>query len=315
MALSARNISAGVAVIEFYFKLQNGKTIDDMNSSTFAIEIGPTLIDGSAMLGAADATIYFLDYAGEYDNNNKELFLTSFTYINSDKDINKNHPVSFNVVNANGTLTATVDGSTIASGAAVQQGKSVVFTATPSNGYRVREWKDNGAVVNGTNEEYTIAYLNAPHNVTVEFESIDDYNYNVYLEPAKNSLRAGDTLHIDVLLTGSLNYTQMASEIAYDTDLLEFAGYENLQGWAASATEPTPGKVAVRSVPGMNMIAGAPCSTAIRIVTLRFTVKDSFDGDSVNTGLSFASVLVSPPGGVVGTTTAPGKAVTLSLQK
>jgi hypothetical protein len=38
---------------------------------------------------------------------------------------------------ANGSVAATVDGSAITSGASVQQGKNVVFTATPNTGFRV----------------------------------------------------------------------------------------------------------------------------------------------------------------------------------
>jgi hypothetical protein len=32
------------------------------------------------------------------------------------------------------------------------------------------------------------------------------------------------------MLTGNLNYTQVATEIAYDISILEFAGYADLQG-------------------------------------------------------------------------------------
>ena len=71
----------------------------------------------------------------------------------------------------------------------------------------------------------------------------------------------------------------------------------------------------MRSVPSMNMITGAACSPAMRIVTLKFTVKDSFDGDSIVTDLSFASVLVSAPGGVGGATIAPAKSMRFNLHK
>jgi hypothetical protein len=71
--------------------------------------------------------------------------------------------------------------------------------------------------------------------------------------------------------------------------------------------------VAVRSVPGMNMVIGAPCTDDVKIVTLKFTAKGKFTGESIDTALGFASVLVSPPGGVTGTRVAPSLPVTVTL--
>jgi len=88
--------------------------------------------------------------------------------------------VNFNVVNGNGSLTATVDGTGITNGDNVSQGKNIVFTASPANGYRVKEWKKDGAVVNGQNSNYQVSDLNAEITVTVEFESVTYLiNYSV----------------------------------------------------------------------------------------------------------------------------------------
>ena len=89
-----------------------------------------------------------------------------------DKPIATTYPVTFSVVNGNGSLTAAVDGGAIASGASVAQGKNVVFTAVPASGYQVKEWKDNSVSVNGTNAAYTVPGILAEHTVTVEFEKI-----------------------------------------------------------------------------------------------------------------------------------------------
>jgi len=79
--------------------------------------------------------------------------------------------VSFNVVNGNGTLRATVDGTVITSGTSVPNGKSVAFTATPNTGYRVKEWRSGGSVVSGnTSNNYTLNNLAAATTVTVDFE-------------------------------------------------------------------------------------------------------------------------------------------------
>ncbi|MDR0293531.1 MAG: hypothetical protein LBH95_05190, partial [Oscillospiraceae bacterium] len=82
------------------------------------------------------------------------------------------YAVTFSVTGGNGSLTARADGSAVTSGALVQQGKNVVFTANPDTGYRVKAWKDNGAAANGTNTAYTLSGIAAIHTVTVEFELI-----------------------------------------------------------------------------------------------------------------------------------------------
>jgi M6 family metalloprotease-like protein len=138
--------------------------------------------------------------------------------------------------------------------------------------------------------------------------------YEVYLSPGQTDAKPGDILLVDVMMVGNINYTQMTAEIAYDSELLELESFANLLGWAASVTS-APNIISLRSVPSMNMVAGGQCSSDTQIVTLKFLVKDSFTEDSINTGISFASVLVSPPGGVTGSTTSPGKPVIFTLNK
>ena len=88
------------------------------------------------------------------------------------------HTVNFSC-NSRGVLTATVDGVAISDGAAVQPGKDIVFTATPSAFYRVKEWTDNGAVVNGANETYTLSNIAESHTISVAFEEIPTYSVTV----------------------------------------------------------------------------------------------------------------------------------------
>lgn len=83
------------------------------------------------------------------------------------------YPVTFSVTGTNGTLAASVDGSAITSGAVVEHGKSVVFTATPAKGYRVKAWTLNSTVISGnTTNTYTLSSLASAPTVTVEFEVI-----------------------------------------------------------------------------------------------------------------------------------------------
>ncbi|MDY0279098.1 MAG: M6 family metalloprotease domain-containing protein [Salinivirgaceae bacterium] len=82
--------------------------------------------------------------------------------------------VTYNVINANGALTATVDGIAISSGATIDSNKDVIFTATPNDFHGVKEWKINGSIVAGlTDNNLIINALDKNINVTVEYEFKD----------------------------------------------------------------------------------------------------------------------------------------------
>jgi len=79
------------------------------------------------------------------------------------------YAITFSVV-SNGALSATVDGSAIASGALVPYGKTVVFTAIPVGGYSVSGWTRNGeAVAGNTAATYTLQGVSASTAVAVSF--------------------------------------------------------------------------------------------------------------------------------------------------
>ena len=69
------------------------------------------------------------------------------------------YQISFSVEGGNGTLKATADGvaETETSPITVEHGKTVTFTATPSSGYEVKTWTNNGEPIAaaGTNNTYT----------------------------------------------------------------------------------------------------------------------------------------------------------------
>jgi uncharacterized repeat protein (TIGR02543 family) len=72
-----------------------------------------------------------------------------------------------------GTITATVDGNPIASGALIQRGKNVVFTATAAAGYSIGGWTVNGAAaVGGSPSTYTLSNIPTASTVTVSFNYV-----------------------------------------------------------------------------------------------------------------------------------------------
>ena len=83
--------------------------------------------------------------------------------------------VTFEVIGGNGSITATVNGVGIAQNAEVQQDRTIVFTAAPNNGFRVRQWRVNGSAIGGntTNTFPLSNHHEAEARVTVEFMLIN----------------------------------------------------------------------------------------------------------------------------------------------
>ncbi|NMA62987.1 MAG: hypothetical protein GX964_03060 [Syntrophomonadaceae bacterium] len=91
------------------------------------------------------------------------------------------HTVTFSA-GQNGTLLATVDDAAINSGDKVEEGKSVVFTAVPVEGYQVKGWTLGGeTVADNTTNTLTVENLAADIIVAVEFEAIPVTTYTLTL--------------------------------------------------------------------------------------------------------------------------------------
>jgi hypothetical protein len=133
MSFPAQDISAGVVAVEYYFALQNDKTIEDMNSGTFTLVLGPSLVNASAFLGAEDGTMYYLDYSQNYDADNKELFLDSIAYANS--TVKPDYPPTVDDAATDGDESeeAAVDGTTTADDVTSTDGIIPAEGATPAN--------------------------------------------------------------------------------------------------------------------------------------------------------------------------------------
>ncbi|MCL1974813.1 MAG: hypothetical protein FWG61_01460, partial [Firmicutes bacterium] len=139
-----------------------------------------------------------------------------------------------------------------------------------------------------------------------------NYNYQAYLLPDQSDLYAGETVYVDLMLSGDLNYTQISAEIAYDSTLWQYAGFTDLAGIVA-AVDPQTGKIAVRSIPSLNMVFGETCAPEVKIVTLKFTALGNFTENQISTAINFVSIIVNPPAGFIGAGTAPGKDLPLTI--
>jgi len=85
----------------------------------------------------------------------------------------KSYKVTFSA-GANGVITAEVGGKDIKTGAEVDYGESVKFTAEPADGYKVSGWKLGNKTVSGNKTEtYTVGEVKEAVTVTVSFAKTD----------------------------------------------------------------------------------------------------------------------------------------------
>ncbi|MFO8067731.1 MAG: choice-of-anchor J domain-containing protein, partial [Bacteroidales bacterium] len=143
------------------------------------------------------------------------------------------YTVTFDVEGANGAIEASVDGTAISSGDMVEEGKDVLFTATPDTDYIVKAWYLDGTAIDGeTDETYTYTALDADIDVKVEFEYsnfIDDISVadvNVYPNPANsNATIESDVVIKEITIVGLLGdviFKQEVGDTVYNVDVSNF---------------------------------------------------------------------------------------------
>ena len=153
----------------------NGGTNDLANPASYNIETATIILK--------EASKENYTFAGWYDNagftGEKVSKIEKGSTGNKDFwakwEINT-YPVIFSVDGENGALKAKVkeSGSEITSGAQVEHGKTVMFTAEPADGYAVEQWMLNGNPVSAVGRNVTYEYaITAKTNVTVQFKKIE----------------------------------------------------------------------------------------------------------------------------------------------
>ncbi len=146
------------------------------------------------------------------------------------------YTVQFNVIDGNGSLAATVDGNSILTGQDIQEGKTIIFTASPDSGYQVKEWTLNGNTVqNNQTNSFTIQNLQDSATVTVEFreEVRHTVTFSVYGENGSVSamvdgftINSGDAIlqHKDIVFTAIPNSGYQVREWKLNESIVEIGG-------------------------------------------------------------------------------------------
>ena len=155
------------------------------------------------------------------DGTTKETYTVNFTIAI------QTFTVTFNVVNGNGAISATVDTVAITSTATVNVGDDVVFAAIPADGYIVKEWKLNNAVITGNlTNNYTLSNISENSSVTVEFElvtginEINDVTLNVYPIPARDKVNIKSNANINRIILVNTNGQMLLQTVVNSQDVI-----------------------------------------------------------------------------------------------
>ena len=102
------------------------------------------------------------------------------------------YTITFGVGSGLGALKAEVDGNEITTGDSVEQGKSVVFTAEPAEGYVLEQWTNGGTAITeaGTDKTYTHT-VTANADIKVKFQA-------PFVEGGASLILSPDKLTIEV---------------------------------------------------------------------------------------------------------------------
>ena len=100
--------------------------------------------------------------------------ITADTQVSVSFEAIPKHAITFSVdsTTPNGTLKAVVSDKEIDSGNEVEEGKTVIFTATANTDYRVKEWKVGNTAVTGNKTNTYKHPVTKPATITVSFEEI-----------------------------------------------------------------------------------------------------------------------------------------------
>lgn len=140
-----------------------------------------------------------------------DLSTATGTFNNAKKDGTKQatYTVTFNA-GENGALTASVDGKAVVTGSILEKGKDVLFTASPAENYRVKEWTVDGKTVSGNKTTaLTVSSVQASKVITVAFEKIPaSIAFPVNRQTIVDALNKATDKLIEKFDDSSFNYQQ-----------------------------------------------------------------------------------------------------------
>ena len=168
----------------------------------------------------------------------------------------KKYAVTFGTP-GNGSITATAGGNSITSGNKIVGGSEIIFTASPSAGYRIQGWYSDAncqtSLGNGTDPTYTITSLTEAKTIYVKYEEIPEEKFAVTIQPNNANYGTVSPSGLQQVGKSGINITATA-ETGYQFD-----------EWTCT------GGASVEDASNPNTIASA---TAGGTVTANFSIKN-----------------------------------------
>ncbi|HNQ68643.1 MAG TPA: T9SS type A sorting domain-containing protein [Bacteroidales bacterium] len=208
---------------------------DVQNPATTKIEIYRAILNTNFIAEGVDYLGYtYCDASGNWSFNfNFENETDYYTAIcidefNNTSEFAIEYPdqtVTFNLIFGvsdiyyHGSLTAEVSGVPIASPAVLPANTQIFFTATPDDGYRVKQWYRNFDNIDGNlSNYYMISELDEEVEIVVEFEPITstiDYADNESFSVFPNPVSKGQNFFIQSTESGFIEIRNLNGQIVY----------------------------------------------------------------------------------------------------
>ncbi|MCL2047137.1 MAG: S8 family serine peptidase [Defluviitaleaceae bacterium] len=173
----------------------NGETNEIFEPLDYDNELIP--LSDNDVFGASQSSATTVNQTLHFIMPNEDVNITAmFRHISAPAPV-----VVTTTAGQNGSLTATENGTSITAPAVVDTGATVVFTATPNEGYQVANWIITGGAFTGDISGNTrTAIINDDVSVRVTFEPIPSYSviFNLVggnINGNPNSVFVGNILH------------------------------------------------------------------------------------------------------------------------
>ena len=197
--------------------------------------------------------------------------------------------VTFSVEGGSGTLTAAVGATAITSGSRVQAARRVDFTASPAEGYRIREWTRNGtptdlaSSVDETYDEVLWVTLSGPLardlTVTVEFEAIPPAAGIAIAGSANIGIAEGAARNLQVIFyPAGAKWPDENHRVIWTSDNLLIARITAIDRGLTASLEGLGGgttRITAQLLDGNDSPVGLP-------VTFNITVEGDISGDFID---------------------------------
>jgi hypothetical protein len=161
--------------------------VSDNNRGTISATVNGTPITSGTLVEPGTEVLFTAEPIENYYVNDWELNWCDVAQGGSDNSFSltvvdasvtvtaliiRDYNVKFDVLDENGSLTATINGEPIITNSDIPEGSIIELTAEPDEGFKVKEWKLNGNVVpDNTTNTYSFVLTNNAE-VTVEFTQL-----------------------------------------------------------------------------------------------------------------------------------------------